>query len=204
MFFALLPFLFIFKMQKRERAWLITVGAIYPFLGVLLAIFLNPSRERQTADLVKVFFIASHAVVAILIGYGLALTAAFMATNYQKFRRWGFVGAGIAVALSLYALVALTGEHYFGLDGQIPPGDLPHWIAQSFAPDQYGLPVIAALMLVAMTVIFARSAGDYIGAFCRASPLRGNDALVQQRAAQSLVRLLVRARHVHAAVRRAG
>ena len=155
MFFALLPFLFIFKMQKRERAWLITVGAIYPFLGVLLAIFLNPSRERQTADLVKVFFIASHAVVAILIGYGLALTAAFMATNYQKFRRWGFVGAGIAVALSLYALVALTGEHYFGLDGQIPPGDLPHWIAQSFAPDQYGLPVIAALMLVAMTVIFA-------------------------------------------------
>ena len=101
MFFALLPFLFIFRMQKRERAWLITVGGIYPFLGVLLSIFLSPTRDRQTADLVKVFFIASHAIVAILIGYGLALTAAFMATNYEKFRRWGFVGAGIAIALSL-------------------------------------------------------------------------------------------------------
>ncbi len=155
MFFALLPFLFIFKMQKRERAWLITVGAIYPFLGVLLAVFLNPTRERQTADLVKVFFIASHAIAAILIGYGLALTAAFMATNYQKFRRWGFVGAGIAIALSLYDLMAVTGEHYFGLDGQVSLGDLPHWIAQAFAPGQYGLPVIAALMLVAMTLFFA-------------------------------------------------
>jgi tetratricopeptide (TPR) repeat protein len=154
MFFALLPFLFIFKMQKRERAWLISVGAIYPFLGVLLAIFLNPSRERQTADLVKVFFIASHAIAAILIGLGMALTAAFMATNYQKFRLWGFVGSGIAILLSLYELVALTGEHYFGLDGEVPLGDLPHWIAQAFAPDQYGLPVIAALMLVGMTVIF--------------------------------------------------
>ena len=155
MFFALLPFLFIFKMQKRERAWLITIGAIYPFLGVLLAIFLNPTRERQTADLVKVFFIASHAIVAILIGYGMALTAAFMATNYQKFRRWGLAGAGVAIALALYALVSLTGEHYFGLDGQIPLGDVPHWIAQAFAPNQFGLPIIAALMLVAMTIVFA-------------------------------------------------
>ncbi|HEY3912935.1 MAG TPA: DUF2723 domain-containing protein [Verrucomicrobiae bacterium] len=154
MFFALLPFLFIFRMQKRERAWLITVGGIYPFLGVLLSIFLSPTRDRQTADLVKVFFIASHAIVAILIGYGLALTAAFMATNYQKFRRWGFVGAGIAIALSLYALDTITAEHFFGLNGEVSLGDLPHWIGKAFAPDQFGLPVIASLMLVGMTLVF--------------------------------------------------
>ncbi|HEY3853446.1 MAG TPA: DUF2723 domain-containing protein [Verrucomicrobiae bacterium] len=154
MFFAILPFLFIFKMQKRERAWLVTIGAIYPFLGVLLAIFLNPSPDRQMTELVKVFFIASHAIVALLIGYGMALTAAYMATNYLKFRVWGLFGAGIAVVVALAALKSLTGEHYFGLDGEVSVGSLPHWVAQAFAPNQYGLPVIAALMLVVMTIVF--------------------------------------------------
>ena len=154
MFFALLPFLFIFKMKKRERSWIIIVSAIYPFLGVLLAITLNPTRERQTADLVKVFFTASHAVVAILIGYGLALTAAFMATNYQRFRRWGLAGAGAGVALALYSLVDVTAKHYRGLDGEISLGELPHLIAQSFAPNQYGLPIIASILLLGMTLVF--------------------------------------------------
>ena len=156
MFFALLPLFFIFKMQKRERAWIISVAAIYPFLGVLLSIFLNPTRERQTADLVKVFFTASHAVVAILIGYGMAFTAAFMATNYEKFRRWGLAGAGVAIALALYSLFSVTAENYFGLDAesQMSLSSLPHWIAQSFAPGQYGSAVLASLMLVGMTVVF--------------------------------------------------
>jgi hypothetical protein len=156
MFFALLPLVFIFKMQKRERSWVISVAAIYPFLGVMLSIFLNPNRERQTADLVKVFFTASHAVVAILIGYGMALTAAFMATNYEKFRRWGLAGAGVAIALALYSLFSVTAENYFGLDAesQMSLSSLPHWIAQSFAPGQYGSAVLAGLMLVGMTVVF--------------------------------------------------
>ena len=156
MFFALLPLFFIFKMQKRERAWIISVAAIYPFLGVLLSIFLNPTRERQSSDLVKVFFTASHAVVAILIGYGVALTAAFMATNYEKFRRWGFAGAGVAIALALYSLYSITAENYFGVEweGQMSLSSLPHWIAQSFAPHQYGSAVIASLMLVGMTLVF--------------------------------------------------
>lgn len=156
MFFALLPLFFIFKMQKRERSWVISVAAIYPFLGVLLSIFLSPTRDRQTADLVKVFFTASHAIVAILIGYGLALSAAFMATNYEKFRRWGFAGAGVAIALALYSLYSVTEQNYFGLDaeGQMGLASLPHYIAQSFAPGQYGSAVIASLMLVGMTVVF--------------------------------------------------
>jgi tetratricopeptide (TPR) repeat protein len=159
MFFAVLPLFFIFKMQKRERSWIISVAAIYPFLGVMLSIFLNPTRERQMADLVKVFFTASHAVVAILIGYGLALTAAFMATHYQKFRRWGFAGAGVAIALALYSLYSVTAENYFGIDweGKMSLASLPHWIAQSFAPHQYGSAVMASLLLAGMTLVFLAS-----------------------------------------------
>ena len=101
LFLALLPLLFFFKMQKRERAWVVLVAGLYPFLGVLLSICLSPTPDRQSADLVKTFFIASHTLVAIMIGYGLALTAAYMATHYQKFRRWGIWWAVIAVALPL-------------------------------------------------------------------------------------------------------
>ena len=74
-FVALLPFFFLLKMQKRERAWIIGLAAIYLCVGVLLAVLMNPTPDRQSADENKVFFTASHGVVAIMIGYGLALIA---------------------------------------------------------------------------------------------------------------------------------
>ena len=155
MFFAVLPFLFIRKMQKRERSWIIAVAAIYPFLGVLLTIFLNPSRELQTADLLKVFYTASHSLVAIMIGYGMALTAAYMAAQYQRFRRWGLIAAvGVAMPLAIYNLMDVTSKHYFGPAGNLGFSELPHWIAQAFAKNQYGLPVYAALMLVILAAVF--------------------------------------------------
>ena len=155
MFFAFLPLFFLFKMQKRERAWIVLVAALYPFLGVLLTITLSPTPDRQMADLVKVFFVASHTLVAIMIGYGLALTAAYMATHYQQFRRWGLVAAlFVALPLAFYNLKDATGKHFLGLDGDIAWGQLPHWIGQAFAKDQYGLPIFANLILVALVLVF--------------------------------------------------
>ncbi len=155
MFFALLPLLFFFKMQKRERAWIVLVAGLYPFLGVLLTITLNPTPDRQSADLVKTFFLPSHTLVAIMIGYGLALTAAYMATHYQKFRRWGLMGAvAVALPLALYNLKDATERNFLGLVGDIDWGDLPHWIGQAFIKDQYGLPIFANLILVAGVIAF--------------------------------------------------
>jgi tetratricopeptide (TPR) repeat protein len=154
MFFAVLPLAFILKMQKRERAWIILVAGIYPFLGVLLSITLSPTQDRQMSDLVKVFFIASHALIAILIGYGLALTTAFMATHYQRFRRWGIMGGLVAVLLALFNMKDVTAKNFFGLEGDLTWGELPHWIGQAFAPDQYGLPIFASLILVLTTILF--------------------------------------------------
>ena len=153
-FIALLPFLFIFKMQNRERAWIIGLASIYLCVGVLLTIVMNTTPDRQSADENKAFFTASHGVVAIMLGYGLALMAAYMATHYEKYRRWGLLGGGIAVVLALYCLVVATGKLYFGPDGQVGFFELPHWIAQAFAKDQYGLPVFANLILLAIPVIF--------------------------------------------------
>jgi tetratricopeptide (TPR) repeat protein len=152
-FIALLPFLFLFKMKNRERAWIIGLTAIYFCVGVLLTIIMNTPPDRA-GDENRAFFTASHAVVAIMIGYGLALMAAYMATHYQNFRRWGLLGGGIAAVLAVYCLVSAAGQLYFGPAGEIKFSELPHWVAQAFAKDQYGLPIFANLILLAVPIIF--------------------------------------------------
>ncbi|HEY5480427.1 MAG TPA: tetratricopeptide repeat protein, partial [Verrucomicrobiae bacterium] len=154
LFIALVPFVFFFKMQKRERAWLIALTAMYICLGGLLIMLLNPTPDKASADLFKVFMCSSHTIVACLIGYGLAMTAAFMATHYQKFRLWGLAGGIVAVVLALFCLWDATGKHYFGPAGVINLSELPHWIARAFAPNQYGLPIYANLLLVGIAVAF--------------------------------------------------
>ena len=154
MFVALVPFAFFLKMQKRERAWLISLTAMYFCTGVLLIMLLNPSPDRQSADLIRVFLTSSHTIVACLIGYGLGLTAAFMATHYVQFRWRGVLGGSVALLLALYCLYDSTGKTYFGRAGFVPLGQLLHWIAQAFVPNHYGLPIFANLLLVAITLAF--------------------------------------------------
>jgi len=156
MFVGLLPFLFLLKMHKRERSWIIGLTAIYFCLAVLLVNLLDVGLDRSSADLNKVFFTASHALFAIMIGYGLTLMAAYMATHYGKFRFWGIIGGAVAVILALYCLADAAAKLYVGPSGGAISilSQLPHLVAQSFAKDQYGLPIIANLILVAMPIIF--------------------------------------------------
>ena len=155
LFIALLPFFFLWRMKNRERAWIIGLASIYLCIGILLTIIMNTSPDRQSALLCEVFFTASHAVVTIMIGYGLALLAAYMATHYEKFRRWGLVGGAIATVLALYCLVDAMGKLYFGPAGNISSlHEFFHGIARAFDKNQYALPVFANLILLAMPVVF--------------------------------------------------
>ncbi|HVU26235.1 MAG TPA: DUF2723 domain-containing protein [Verrucomicrobiae bacterium] len=151
---GLLPFLFLLKMKKRELAWIIGLTAIYFCLAVILVILLNVGLDKSSSDLNKVFFTASHALFAIMLGYGLALIAAYMALHYEKFRFWGLVGGCALTLVALYCLMDATGKLYFGPIGQVSLFDLPHWVKQSFAKDQYGLPVFGGLILLAIPIIF--------------------------------------------------
>ncbi len=154
MFVALLPFFFVFKMQKRERAWIVGLAAVYGCIGVLLTVIMNPSPDRQSAELLKVFFTSSRAVVAILIGCGLALVTSYMATHYQKFRVWGLLGGGIAICLAFYTLMDATGRHYLGYEGKVSLTALPHWIGEAFRNIEGGLPIFGNLVLVAVAAVF--------------------------------------------------
>ncbi|HEX5222095.1 MAG TPA: DUF2723 domain-containing protein [Verrucomicrobiae bacterium] len=105
---ALGVFLFYRQMQKRERSWIIGVVGIFVCLGPMLVFLLNPPPDRQARELIRVFFTASHVVVSIGVGYGLALFASFLATHYQSFRRAALMGGIVAVDLALFALAVET------------------------------------------------------------------------------------------------
>ena len=152
---ALIPFLFFKKLHRRERAWMIGVTAIYLCLGVLLLILLNPPPDKQAQGLVRVFFTASHTMISLLIGYGLTLVAAYMATHYQRFRYWGLIGGGVAIALALFSFAKLNTEVYFGPAARIDLAGLLSIVGKAFTnKDQYGLPVFSGLLLIGMTVLF--------------------------------------------------
>ena len=154
LFIGTLPLFFLKKMQHRERAWIIGVTSIYLSLGVLLVIVLNVTPDRASADLCKVFFTASHGVFALLIGYGMTLLVAYVATHYENIRRWCFVGGAIALLVAIYCLVDAAGKLFYGPAGEISLSQLPHHIAMAFNKDQYGLPIFSGLILVALPIIF--------------------------------------------------
>lgn len=101
-------FLFYRQMQKRERSWIIGVLGIFICLGPMLVFLLNPPPDRQARELIRVFFTASHVVISIGVGYGLALFASFLATHYQSYRRAALMGGIVAVDLALFALAVET------------------------------------------------------------------------------------------------
>jgi hypothetical protein len=119
-FVALVPLLFFLKMQKRERAWIIALVAVYFFIGVLLLILMNPQPDRQSADLSRVFFASSHALIAIMMGYGFALAASYIATHYQRMRTAALM---VGVVLLVPALTAFYGgisDTFYGGQGFVP------------------------------------------------------------------------------------
>lgn len=110
---GLIPFLFFMRMQKRERAWIVGLTAIYLLLAFLLLILLNPNVDRQSRDLSRVFFTASHIIIAIFIGYGLTLICGMALRLYEQFRRPLLWGGAVAVAIQVYYVADTFGATHF-------------------------------------------------------------------------------------------
>ncbi|HLH56631.1 MAG TPA: DUF2723 domain-containing protein [Verrucomicrobiae bacterium] len=154
-FLALVPFAFFFRLPRRDRAWLIGISAIYLCLGVLLLILLNPPPDRAAQQLVRVFFTASHTIIALLVGYSIALICASMAAHYASFRFWGIAGGAVAVGLAIFSFADLTSRTFFGEGAKVGPGQLITFAATTFVDgSQYGLPVFAGLILIGITAAF--------------------------------------------------
>jgi tetratricopeptide (TPR) repeat protein len=102
---AFVPFLFFFKMQKRERAWMLGLFSIYITLSLFLLVLLNPAPDRQARDLNRVFFTASHFMIAMGTGYGLTLIGAYLSTQYERWRNYVLYGSIGATVLALFIML---------------------------------------------------------------------------------------------------
>ncbi len=107
---GLTPFLFYKRYLRRDRAWLVGLMAIYLFLAILLLILLNPGTDRQSREQARVFFAASHIIVAIGIGYGFALIGTLLSTQYERIRHIVLYAAAGSAAVALYSLIDLKSQ----------------------------------------------------------------------------------------------
>ena len=153
---GLIPFVFYRFMQRRERAWLVGLSGVFLCLSLLLLILLNPGSDKQSVDLNRVFFTASHVIVAIAIGYGLGLIGAFFVTHYEQpgVRRWFLYGAAAAVALGVYTVADVVHNVFYDQTAKGGIGLLVHGLQKTLREGQNKLPVYAALFLFALTVAF--------------------------------------------------
>jgi tetratricopeptide (TPR) repeat protein len=101
---AFVPLFFYRRLQQREKAWMLGIGAIYLCLSLFLLALLNPAPDRQSRDLNKVFFTASHVMLAMSIGYGLTLISAALLTQYERYRKWVLIGFGAAFLIAVYGV----------------------------------------------------------------------------------------------------
>ena len=99
---GLIPFFFFARMQKREQSWFAGLAAMYVCLAVLLMMLLNPTTDRQSTEMSRVFFTASHVMISLCVGYGMTLFGAMMATQYARFRDFGWSGGAVVAAIAIY------------------------------------------------------------------------------------------------------
>ena len=212
---ALLVFLIFRQLKQRERVWIIGMFSLYICTGPFLVLLLNFSPDRTSIGIAAPLFAIGHVFIAMFGAYGLTITCAYLATQYEAMRKWLLVGAFCALDFAVFTVVwncqTLIGNlddemaaRYgfykmlcwilagvtilllrkgglqddrllsFGLPGlfvlcslgftlaaifQNQPGlsgfsGLFHNLVQAFRPDQYGLPIYAALMFFGLAVLF--------------------------------------------------
>lgn len=112
---GMIPFLFYRQFQKRERAWLVGLSAVFLCLAALLLILLNPNTDLQSRTQARVFFTSSHIIVAIAIGYGITLIGGLLATQYTRYRSTILWASAAAAGLELYSLFDTFSKTQFPL-----------------------------------------------------------------------------------------
>jgi len=139
---GVIVFFFYRRMQPREKAWVIGLSAIYICLGPFLLDLLSPAPDRQSQDLNKVFFTASHMMIAMFIGYGLTIMGSLLATQYQRWRKPALLAFTLAAGFAVIwaTLVFLETPNplkretaYFGV-ALAAAAALAVWFARTRAP----------------------------------------------------------------------
>ncbi len=151
---AVVPFLFYTVLKKRERAWLVGNLAIGLCLSVLLLMLLNPQIDRQSKDLTKVFFTASHVTIAMFVGYGITFIGASLIMRYSEARTYAVYGGAVLAALALYALARQLQDVYSDPQaGVVGLGALFSGLRQALGHPHFTAPIWAIYARVFVLVL---------------------------------------------------
>jgi hypothetical protein len=76
---AIVPFVFLVRMRGRARRWMLGLLASFVALSWFMVAMLNPPPDKGAWELMSFYLPASHLVLTICAGYGLAFLGTFMA-----------------------------------------------------------------------------------------------------------------------------
>jgi len=76
--FAFVPLCIFLRIRRRTRHWIVALVMAYLCLAFLLCAVLNPAVDRASIELNGVFCSLPQIIVALGLGYGLAIVGAFL------------------------------------------------------------------------------------------------------------------------------
>ena len=102
---ALIPFVSLPWIGKKNRAWFYTTVLAFLGVGLIFIILQNPKIDMQTLFIARVQYIQSHAIYAIWIGFGLLLLMAMLETWVKNNPVTKWVGTLLVLILP-FSLIA--------------------------------------------------------------------------------------------------
>ena len=69
---SLVPFCLLHKLRARERGWLLGLVPVFLCLSFFMVAMLNAPPDKAVTGMLKEFFPASHVILTVWSGYGLA------------------------------------------------------------------------------------------------------------------------------------
>lgn len=96
---AILPFVFIIRVGRKNRDWLFTTLVAFVGVGILFIVLQNPKLDIQTLFIARVQYIQSHAIYALWLGYGLLLLMAFLETKVKNNPVTKWIGTALVFLL---------------------------------------------------------------------------------------------------------
>ncbi|VGO21037.1 protein O-mannosyl-transferase family [Pontiella sulfatireligans] len=101
---SLVPFLFCWKVGKKNISWLVTTLVAFLSVGIVFMILQNPKTDIQNLFIGRVQYIQSHAIFVIWLGYGILLTMAALETWVKNNPYTKIIGV-VLVLLLPFALI---------------------------------------------------------------------------------------------------
>jgi hypothetical protein len=92
---AIVPLFFIFRMRGRARRWMLGLLASFVALSFFMVAMLNPPPDRGSWSLLSLYLPASHLVLTVLAGYGLAFLGTIAARDKQPNPRPEVIGPAV-------------------------------------------------------------------------------------------------------------